>query len=299
MSSEAVWLPIFKTMETFPYYLSQHFWKSVYFFKMHFDVFTERVVMFLSGKLTLDNLLFAWQKIYHLMNVYQKQIAALNDSDLLRHVVDSVTADERLKYVLCGQHILKLLDSLHREAVNRPVTHRPLVKYCVDRIMREAKKLSTLHDDSLAESARLSEMCSKVNEEFCKMFELDRCAMDQYAKWAIFKVGRDPAALLAEYWEHASLPENKYDDQLLYSHTLGTDRSVKAFSLLAPCATLEVESCLRFANLLYPQPHGYRNHEFVQSADEHISFLVLSNEIVFFGVELFDGVPKMNVCFYG
>ncbi|XP_060858030.1 uncharacterized protein LOC132935478 [Metopolophium dirhodum] len=299
MSSEAVCLPIFKTMETFPYYLSQHFWKSVYFFKMHFEVFAERVVMFLLGKLTLDNLLFAWQKIYHLMNVYQKQMAALDDSDLLRHVVDGITADERLKYVLRGPHISKLLDGLRREAMEKPVTHRAQVKYCVDRIMREVKKLSSLHDDSLAELTRLGEAHSKVNEEFCKMFGLDRCTMDQYAKWAIFEVGRDPAALLAEYREHASLPENKYNDLLLYSNTLSTGRSIKAYSLLAPCSALELESCVQFANMIYPQPHGYRNHKFVQSPDEDISFLVLSSEIVFFGVKLFDGVPKMNVCFYG
>lgn len=299
MSSEAVWLPIFKTMETFPYYLSQHFWKSVYFFKMHVEVFAERVEMFRLGKLTLDNLLFAWQKIYHLMNIYQKQIAALNNSDLLQYVVDGVTADERLKYVLCGPHIVKLLDGLRKEAMERPVNHRAQVKYCVDRIMREAKKLSSLHDDSMAELARLGETHSKVNEEFCKMFGLNRCAMDQYAKWAIFEVGRDPAALLAEYQEHASLPENKYDDQLLYSNTLSNGRSIKAYSLLAPCDALELESCVRFANMLYPQPHGYRNHEFVQSPDEDISFLVLSSEIVFFSEKLFDGVPKMNVCFYG
>jgi len=299
MSSEAVWLPVFKTMESFPYYLSQHFWKSVYFFKMHFDVFAERVEMFLLGKLMLDNLLFAWQKIYHLMNIYQKQTAALDESDLLQHVVDGVTADERVKHVLRSKPILKLLDRLRRDAAKRPVTHRAQINYCVDRIMWEAKKLSSLLDNSLTESARLGETHSKVTEEFCKMFRLDRCAMDQYVKWAIFEVGRDPAGLLAEYREHTSLPENKYDDQLLYSKTLGIDRSVKAYSLLAPCGSLDMEMCVLFANMLYPQPHGYRNHEFVQSPDEDISFLVLSNKIVFFGIEQFDEVPKMNVCFYG
>jgi len=298
MSSEAVWLPIFKTMETFPYYLSQRFWKSVYFFKMHFEVFTKRVMTFLKGKLTPDNMLFAWQKIYRLINVYQKQTAALDDSNLLQHVVDGVTVDERVKYVLCGQHMMKLLNGLHSDATKRLVTRWAQVKYCVHRIMQEAKKLSLLLDDSLAESARLGERHSNVNKEFCKMFGLDRCAMDQYVKWAIFEVGRDPAALLAEYWEHASLPENIYNDQLLYNETLGTNLSVKVYSLLAPCEMLDMERCVQFANLLYPQPHGYRNSTFVQAPNADTSYLMLSSAIVFFGVEQFDELPKLSICFW-
>lgn len=299
MSSEAVWLPIFKTMETFPYYLSQHFWKSVYFFKMHFGVFAERVKMFLLGELTMDNLLFAWQKIYRLMNVYQKQITALDVSDLLWHVVDGIEADGIEKDMLRDRCLTKLLDGLRRDAAESPATHRAQAKYCVDRVVREAEKLSSLHDDSAAELAGRGETSSKVDEEFCLMFGLERCAADQYLKWAIAEVGRNPAALLAEYRQHASLPENKFAGQLLVSDTFDADRSVKAYSLLAPCTVLDAEMCARFANTLNPQPHGYRNHEFVRPPDADVSFLVLSNEIVFYGVDMFDEVPKMNVCFYG
>jgi len=265
---------------------------------MHFDVFLERVKMFLLEKFSLDNMLFAWQKVYHLMNVYQKQLAALDDSDLLRHVVDCFTVDESVKYMLCGPYMMRLLDGLRRDAGERPASHRALIKYCVDRVMQEAKKLSALFNDSSAELVMLGKTCSKVDEEFCKMYGLDRCAMDQYAKWAILEIGSDPTALLAEYQEHASLPENKYDDQLLISDTLGTDQLVKAYSLLAQCGDLDVERCIQFANILNPQPHGYQNHEFVKPPDEDVSFLVLSSEIVFYGIKLFDGVPKMNICFY-
>lgn len=255
-------------------------------------------MMFLSGKLTLDNLLFAWQKIYHLMNVYQKQMTALDSNDLLRHVVDSVAVNEREKSMLHDPGITKLLDGLRRDEAKSPEAHLAQTKYCVDRVMREAEKLSTLHGDSAAELTRLGETSSKVDEEFCSMFGLDRCDVDQFIKWAISEVGRDTTSLLAEYRKHASLPKHKFDEQMLFSDTFDTDGLVKAYSLLAPCGVLDAEKCSRFASILNPQTHEYRNHKFEQFPDADVSLLVLSNEIVFYGVELFDEVPKMNVCFY-
>lgn len=305
MESQAVWLPIYISLEKIHYFCSKFFWKSVYFIKMHLNVFVEKLKKFMLDKLTLDNLLFAWQTFRKLMNVYQEQKATLDSSDLLWHVVDSVAADESVKCVLRGPRMVELLDSMWGGAA-KTKTHWTQVKFCVDRVLLEAEKLSALQQDSMADLVRRGQTRDKVNEQFCVMFGLERCAMDQYALYAICELARDPAALLGEYLLHASQPENVCDNELVACFsgggTDGARQSVKAYSMFSPSDdALDAVNCLQFANTICPQPHQYRDHDYVQP-EPGVSLLLrvsaFSHEIVLFGVELLNGMPKLKVCFF-
>ncbi|XP_060843941.1 uncharacterized protein LOC132924062 [Rhopalosiphum padi] len=300
LSQKAVWFPIYKTMEKIPYCMGSILWQSVYFIKKHLAVFVERVTMFLEDNLTPQNLLFAWKNIRLIFDNYQKQTTELGVDEMLRHVVENIAEQESVKYVLRGQRMVVLLESLREVAVNRSI--RPaLIKYCVELVLQEAKKLSAKHNDCVAELARLGEtnVC-EVDKEFCTIYGLERCAMDQYALWAIGEVGMKPVALMAEYQKHASRPENMFDDEMVVNETDGASRSVKGYTFVAPCSVLNLEMCLQFAEKINPQ-HQYISHEFVQpEADVSVLLKVsaFSVNIIFFGIDLINGVPKMNICFF-
>ncbi|KAL4136195.1 hypothetical protein QTP88_007758 [Uroleucon formosanum] len=295
---KCVWTPIYKTIEQIPYCLGQYVWNSVYFFKRYFAVFAERVIMFLVGNLTSGNLLFAWKNMYRVFDGYQKQTTNLDIGDLLRHVVDCIDIDESVKYVLRGQNVVNLLNSLRDFAPKKRID-RALIKYCVDHILRQAKELSAERDDCLVEIARYGETrVDKVDEEFCKVYGLEKCSMDQYALWAVGQV--NAAKLMAEYEKYASRPENTFDDEMVVKCN-GTGWSSKGYSFVAPCGVLDLEMCLRFAEKINPQPHMYLDHKLVQP-EPGVSLLLgisaYSVNIVFFGIDLINGVPKMNICFF-
>lgn len=261
-------------------------------------MFAERVTMFLADNLTPGNLLFAWKNLYRVFDGYQKQTSKLDIGDLLRHVVDCIDIDESVKYVLRGQNMVNLLNSL-REFAPKKRIGRALVKYCVDHVLRQAKALSAQRDDCLVEIARYGETRAyKVDEEFCKCHGLEKCSMDQYALWAVGQV--NPAKLMAEYEEYASRPENMFEDEMVVK-CKGTGWSSKGFTFVAPCGVLDLEMCMRFADKINPQPHQYRDHQLVQP-EPGVSLMIrvsaYSVNIVFFGIELIDGVPKMNICFF-
>jgi hypothetical protein len=300
LSQKAVWLPIYKIMETIPYCLGPILLKSVYFIKKHLAVFVERVIMFLEDNLTPENLFFAWKNIRLIFDNYQKQMTELGVDEMLRHLVENIAEQESVKYVLRGQRMVALLESLREVAVNRSI--RPaLIKYCVERVLQEAKKLSANHNDCVAELARLGKtnVC-EVDKEFCAIYKLKRCAMDQYALWAIEEVGMKPVALMNEYQKYASRPENMFDDEMVVNETDGASRSVKGYTFVAPCSVLDLEICLQFAEKINPQ-HQYISHKFVQpEADVSVLLKVsaFSVNIIFFGIDLINGVPKMNICFF-
>uniref|UniRef100_A0A2S2P9A5 Uncharacterized protein n=1 Tax=Schizaphis graminum TaxID=13262 RepID=A0A2S2P9A5_SCHGA len=288
-------------MEKIPYCMAPILWQSVYFIKNHLAVFVERVIMFLTDNLTPENLLTAWKNIRLIFNNYQKQTSELGVDELLRHVVENIAEQESVKYVLRGERMVKLLESLREAAVNRSI-RLALVKYCVERVLQEAKKLSAMHNDCVAELARRGEtnVC-EVDKMFCEIHRIERCAMDQYALWAIDQVGKKPpVALMAEYQEHASRPENMFDDEMVVKETVGASRSVKGYTFVAPCSVLDLELCLQFAEKVNPQ-HHYISHEFVQP-EAGVSILLkvsaFSVNIIFFGVDLINGVPKMSICFF-
>lgn len=298
--NQSVWAPIYKTMEQIPYCLAQTLWSSVYFFKRHFAVFLERVTMFLQENLTVENLFSAWKDIHRVFDGYQKQTAHLSVNDLLRHLVEDIDVDERVKYVLRGQHMAKLLDSLRECAPKKPI-RKSLIKYCLNRVLAEAKKLSKNREDSIAELARLGVTHAwEVDKEFCKCYGLESCTMDQYVLWAIGDVGKDAAALLAEYEEYVARKENMFDDEMVVNEDSGSDLTTKGYTFVAPCSFLDLELCLRFAKTINPQPHQYMDHELVQP-DPSISLLfgvsAYSINIVLFGVDVINGVPKMSICF--
>lgn len=301
LAGKFVWAPIYKTMEQIPYCLGQILWKTVYFFKNHFAVFAERVTMFLKENLTVENLFFAWKKIRPVFERYQKQTAHLSVDDLLRHLVENIEVGESVKYVLRGQRMVKLLDSLRECAPKKPI-RKTLIKYCLDRVLVEANKLSAKRDDSITELLKLGETRTwEVDKEFCKCYGLDRCAMDQYALWAIGEVGKDAATLLAEYEEHASRPENMFDDEMVVNEGVGSNLSTKGYTFVAPCGVLDLELCLQFAEKINPQPHRYLDHELVQpkpSMSLLFGVSAYSINIVFFGIDLINGVPKMSICFF-
>ncbi|XP_003247765.1 uncharacterized protein LOC100573401 [Acyrthosiphon pisum] len=299
LAKQAVWVPIYKTIEQIPYCLGQYVWNSVYFFKNHFTMFVESVTKFLAENLTSSNLLFAWKTIRCMFDGYQKQTSNLDVDDLLWHVVDGIAINKSVKYVLRGQHMVNLLDSLRVYAPKKRIS-RALVKYCVDHVLEEAKKLSALRDDCVAEIARHGETRAwKVDEEFCKCYGLGRCAMDQYALWAIGQV--NAATLMAEYEKHTSRPENMFNDDMVFNKRDDAGWSTKGYSFVAPCGVLDLEMCLRFAEKINPQPHRYLNHELVQP-EPAVSLMfgvsAYSVNIVFFGIDLINGVPKMSICFF-
>lgn len=293
-----VWVPIYKTLEQIPYCLGQMVWNSVYFFKKHFAVFVEQVTMYLAENLTANNLFNAWKTLRCVFDGYQKQTAQLNVGDLLWHVVDDIAVDESVKYVLRGQRMVKLLDSLSGK---KPI-RRALVKYFVDRVLQEAMKLQAIRDDIVAELAMRGETRTwKVDEEFCKVYGLDRCAMDQYVLWAIFEIEMNATAVMAEYEEYASRPENMFDDEMVVSESDRDGRSTKGYTFVAPCSFLDLEFCLQFSEKINPQPHHYLDHKIVQP-EPGVSLMfgvsAYSINIVFFGIDLINGVPKMSVCFF-
>ncbi|XP_029343691.1 uncharacterized protein LOC100570684 [Acyrthosiphon pisum] len=299
LAMETVWVPIYKTIEQIPYCLGKYVWNSVYFFKNHFAVFVKSVTQFLAENITTTNLLFAWKTIRRIFDGYQKQTSNLDVSDLLRHMVDDIAINESVKYVLRGQHMVNLLENLRVYAPKKRIG-RALVKYCVDYVLEEAKKLSALRNDCVAVIARHGETrVWKVDEEFCKCYGLERCAMDQYALWAIGQV--DAATLMAEYEKHASCPENMFDDEMVFNRRDDAGWSAKGYSFVAPCGVLDLEMCLRFAEKVNPQPHQYLNHELVQP-EPAVSLMfgvsAYSVNIVFFGIDLINGVPKMSICFF-
>jgi len=296
---QIAWVPIYKTIEQIPYCLGRNIWNSVYFFKNHFAIFVESVVKFFAENLTATNLLFAWKNIRLLFDGYQKQTSKLDVGDLLKHLVDGIAMHESVKYVLRGQHMVNLLDNLRVHAPNKRIS-RALIEYCVDHVLGKAKKLSAMRDDCAAEIARHGETHAwKVDEEFCKCYGLERCAMDQYVLRAISQV--NAATLMAEYEKHASLPENMFDDEMVVNKRDSAGWSAKGYSFVAPCGVLDLEMCLQFADKVNPQPHHYLDHKLVQPQPA-VSLLfgvsAYSVNIVFFGIDLVNGVPKMNICFF-
>ncbi|XP_022162291.1 uncharacterized protein LOC111028070 [Myzus persicae] len=298
LAVKSVWVPIYKTLEQIPYCLGQTVWNSVYFFKSHFTVFVERVTMFLAENLTPQNLLFSWKTIRRVFEGYQKQIAQLDVGDLLRHVVDGIAVDESVKYVLRGQRMVKLLDSLSGK---KPIG-RALIKYFVDRVLQKAMKLQADRDECVADLAKRGETSTwEVDVEFCKCYGIERCAMDQYALWAIGEVGVNATDVMAEYEEYASRPENMFDDEMVVNEGDGSGWSAKGYTFVAPCGVLDLEFCLRLSEKINPQPHHYLDHKHVQP-EPGVSLLfgvsAYSVNIVFFGIDLINGVPKMNICFF-
>jgi len=294
-----MWMPIYKTIEQIPYCLGQYVWSSVYFFKNHVAMFLENVTKFLAEKLTHTNLLFAWKTIRLMFDGYQKQTSNLEFGDLLWHIVDDIAIHESVKYVLRGQHMVNLLESLRVFAPKKRIG-RGLVKYCVDHVLGEAKKLSAMRNDCVAEIARHGETRTwKVDEEFCKCYGLSKCSMDQYALWAIGQV--NAATLMAEYEKHASRSENMFEDEMVFNKRHSADISAKGYSFVAPCGVLDLEMCLRFAEKVNPQPHQYLDHKFVEP-EPCVSLMfgvsAYSVNIVFFSIDMINGVPKLNICFF-
>lgn len=301
LARPTVWSPFYKTMEQIPYCLGKVVWNSVYFFKNHFAVFVEQVKMFLDENLTPKNLLLAWKMMRSVFDGYQKQTAELDVGALLWHVVNDIAEDESVKYVLRGQCMEKLLDRIRECAPKTPI-HRGLIKYCVNRVLREAEKLSALYDDSVAKLASMGETRTwKVDEEFCAMFGLEKCSMDQYVLYAIGEIGKNAAALMAEYEEHASRPENMFDDEMVVSQSNDSGQSVKGYTLVAPCSVLDIKICLQLAEKINPQPHRYIDHQLLQP-EPGVSLMIgvsaFNVNIVFFGVDLINGVPKLSICFF-
>jgi len=254
--------------------------------------------MFLEEKLTANNLFFAWKNIHRVFGNYQNQAKKLDISDLLRHLVDFINIDESVKYVLRGQHMVNLLKSLRDIAPKKRIAPG-LVRYCVDYVLQQAKELSAMRDDCVVEIARHGETRAyKVEEEFCKIYGLEKCSMDQYALRAIGQV--DAAKLMAEYEEYASRPENMYDDEIIVKSD-GTGWSSKGYSFVAPCGDLNFEMCLRFAEKINPQPHKYLDNKLVQP-EPGVSLMfgisAYSVNIVFFSIDLSNSIPKMNICFF-
>lgn len=305
LSTGAVWAPIYKTLEQIPYYLGQKIFTAVYFFKNHFAVFVDQVTAFLLEKLTPTNLLFAWKTIRHIFTSYQKQTAELDIGDLLWHVVDNTAETASVKYVLRGPRMVKLLEFLSKDVAKRPM-NRAFVEYCVKCVLEIAKKLSKDRDDCGAELARRGETRTMlVDEEFCKVYswksyKLEKCSMDQYVLWAIDEVSKYPVKFMDEYQQHASLPEHMFDDEMVVKQTDGDNQSVKGYTFVAPCSVLDFDICLRLAAKINPE-HRYNNHEFIQPKPDvslMINVSAFSFNIVFFGVDVINGVPKMNICFF-
>ncbi|XP_060857031.1 uncharacterized protein LOC132935039 isoform X2 [Metopolophium dirhodum] len=299
LAMQTVWVPIYKTIEQIPYCLGQYIWNSVYFFKNHFGMFVESVTKFLAENLTATNLLLAWKTIRLIFDGYQNQTSNLDVSGLLWHLVDDIAMHESVKYVLRGQHMVDLLDKLRVCAPKKRID-RVLIKYCVDHVLGEAKKLSEMRDHCMAEITRHGETRAwKVDEEFCKCYGLERCAMDQYVLRAISQV--NVATLMAEYEKHASRPENMFDNEMVVNERNSAGWSAKGYSFVAPCSILDLEMCLRFAVKVNPQPHQYLDHKLVQP-EPGVSLMfgvsAYSVNIVFFGIDLVNGVPKMNICFF-
>ncbi|XP_025203490.1 uncharacterized protein LOC112600469 [Melanaphis sacchari] len=298
---QAAWMPIYKTLEKIPYCFAQQIWNcSVYFFKHHLIVFVERITMFLGNNLTVHNLLFAWQMIQRVFDIYQKQTAKLDVDNLLWHLVDNIAEKESVKFVLRGQRMVKLLESLPEDMANG-LNRRSLFKYCVDHVLLEAKKLSELRDSCMAELTRLGEnRASELDRQFCAMYGLESCSMDQYVLWAIEEVGKHTVTLMAEYQEYMSRPENMFNNEMVVNETGGAGPSVKGFTLNLPCSVLDVEMCLQIVGKINPQ-YDCTNHKFVQpepDASLLIKFSAYSIDIVFFGIDLINGVPSMNICFF-
>lgn len=300
-----MWSPIYKTLEQIPYFLGQKILTAVYFFKNHFAVFVDQVTAFLAEKLTPTNLLFAWSTIRRIFNSYQKQTAELNIDNLLWHVVDNTAETESVKNVLRGQRMVELLEFLSKDAAKRTM-NQAFVKYCVQCVLEIANKLSKDRDDCVDELARRGETRTElVDEEFCKVYswksyKLEKCSMDQYVLWAIDEVSKSPVEFMDEYQQHASLPKHMFDDEMVVNQTDGDNQSVKGYTFVAPCSVLDFDICLQLAKKINPV-HRYNNHEFIQPKPDvslMINVSAFSFNIVFFGVDLINGVPKMNICFF-
>lgn len=268
-------------------------------------MFVDQVTAFLAEKLTPTNLLHAWSTIRRIFTNYQKQTAELDIGDLLWHVVNNIAVTERVKYMLRSQHMVKLLEYLRKDVTNRPI-NRAFIEYCVECVLKEANKVSKDHDDCIAELARRGETRTKlVDEEFCKVyswksFKLEKCSMDQYVLWAIGEVSKSPVIFMDEYQQHASHPEHMFDDEMVVKQTDGDNQSVKGYTFVAPCSVLNFDICLRLAEKINPE-YRYNNHEFIQPKPDvslMINVSAFSFNIVFFGVDLINGVPNMNICFF-
>ncbi|CAH1732753.1 unnamed protein product [Aphis gossypii] len=201
--------------------------------------------------------------------------------------------------------MVKMLEFLSKDAAKR-LMNQAFIKYCVEYVLDIAKKLSKDRDDCVDELARRGETRTElVDEEFCKVyswksFKLEKCSMDQYVLWAIDEVSKNPVEFMDKYQQHASHPEHMFDDEMVVNQTDGDNQSVKGYTFVAPCSVLDFDICLQLAGKINPE-HRYNNHEFIQPKPDvslMINVSAFSFNIVFFGVDLINGVPKMNICFF-
>lgn len=262
----------------------------------------EMVSKFVMDQLTADKLLFAFKQIRKFINFYTKQIKELNDDDLLSHIVNNTMTfeceeSEEVKLILCDHSMRNLLKKIKTKIT---IDHE-LIKFCIDYIMDKSLIIDSKYNESVNDLIRLSiTNVNEIEKEFCKQYKIKKCCMSQYVMYSIEETNQNFETFLNAYYQYISKPENLYNKQCVHSETIGS-KSLKSYSLVAPCNDLDSTSCVNFAQTIDSQNHEYSNYEYLEPKPNLLFLFSISSfsiKIVIFNIYPVDGKPLLNIHFY-
>lgn len=289
-----------------PYCATQYIITAICFVQKHIYVFMEKLQKCLSGKLTLDKCLCAWSHFRKYLNTYKEKTSMLTSEQILKHIVydtdivfralpDKFVGElSNIKSVLCGIEMCELLKQLNAD--------QTAIRFYVGHILNKARAVYMDYEESVYKCLSHGKMdINEIDTEFCKVYQLKSCQMVEYVKFIIREAALDVNEYAKALQEHLLKPENNFDELMIASGSVGS-QSIHTYNVHAPCSNLNSDICKKFAQTLDSQNNDYNTcyqySEPEPNASILFSFIGISVRIVFFHIDMVNGLPILSISLY-
>jgi len=220
----------------------------------------------------------------------------VNDTDMVSQALPDELEKELsdIKRMLCGVEMCSLLEQLKADQT----AMRFYVGYILDRVKAMRKE----YEEVIYTCQNQGKVnIDQIDLEFCKVYGLESCQMIEYVSFVIREAALNINEYAKAYQIHQSKHENNYDELMTASGSIGS-QSIHTYDILAPCSKLDSNICKEFAQTFDSQNHEYTTSYKYSEPEPNVSILFsitsLSVKIVFFSINMVDGLPMLSISFY-
>jgi len=237
--------------------------------------------------------------------MYRKKTSTLTSMQILQHIVNetdivsqalphTLVEQSDIKNILCGSKMCKLMEQVNAD--------HAAVRFYVGHILDKAKAIYQLYKNTVSEClAQNLTNIREIDEEFCKMYGLRSCQMIDYLSFAINEASLNVNEYAEAYQVFQSRPENNYNKLMTANGFVGS-KSIHVYDVPAPSSNLNANLCKQFAQIFDSRNHDYNAHYQYSNPEPNLSILfsitAFSIRIVFFCIDMSDGLPMLNISFF-
>jgi len=220
----------------------------------------------------------------------------VNDTDIVSRALPDELEEELsdIKRMLCGVMMCRLLEQLNAD--------QTAMRFYVEYILDKAKAMHKVYEEVVYKCLDQDKMdIDQIDMEFCKVYELKSCQIIEYVLFVIREAALNIEEYAKAYQVHLSKCENNYDELMTASGSIGS-QSIHTYDILAPSSKLDSNICKEFAQTFDSQNHEYTTSYKYSEPEPNVSILFsitsLLVKIVFFSINMVDGLPMLSISFY-